>query len=507
MSTSIFDLYTAGLSNVLQWDTLLLLFLGVVAGTLIGAMPGLSATMGLAVVTPLTYAMSTGAGWGLLLGVYAGAVYGGCITAIVANIPGTPNAIMTTMDGHALAKKGKAGLAIGISTFCSLIGGLFSIVILTIAALPLAKIALAFSAQEYFACALVGISTIAIISDDESSGGSVIRGLISGVIGLLLATVGLDPMIGSARFTFGNYYLLDGLQMVPVLIGFFGLVSCIEMLEKKQEKYEIVENFGRVLPTWKELKSIIPTITRSSIIGVIVGAIPAAGGTIASIVAYGAEKRVSKHPEEFGKGSLEGLAASETANNAVTGGDMIPMLALGVPGDAATAVLLGALTIKGLTAGPTLFTKHIDVVSSIYIMLVISNFLFFFVGLFGAKYISKVVNIPTEYFAPLVLVFCLLGAFAPRGAIFDVWTLLVIGVFGYIFVKVRLPAAPVILGFVLGKLFETGFRRGMMLSRGDFLQFLTRPISGICIAFSVLIVFTPQLKTLFKRVSRKKSIA
>jgi putative tricarboxylic transport membrane protein len=498
MGYSIFELYTAGFSEVFQFDTILLLFIGVIAGVLIGAMPGLSATMGIAVMTPLTYSMDSGAGWALLMGVFCGGVYGGSITAVIANIPGTPSAMMTTLDGYAMAKQGKAGLAIGTATVSSVIGGLFSVLILSVSAFALAKVALAFSAQEYFAAALIGLSVIAIISE-----ASVVRGLIGGVMGLILATIGSDPMIGSNRFTFGSYYLMDGMQMVPVLIGFFGLVSCFELIEKKQKKIKTVKSLGRILPNWKEMKQMLPTILRGSIIGTFIGAVPAAGGTIASIVAYGTEQRVSKDPDSFGKGNMLGIAAPESANNAVTGGAMIPMLSLGVPGDASTAILLGALTIKGLIAGPSLFTEHLDVVSTIYILLALSNILFFFVGIFGAKYISKVVNVPTEYLAPIILMFCVIGSFAPRSATFDIWTLLVIGILGYIFSKVKLPASPVILGFVLGNLFETGFRRGMMLARGDFLQFFTRPIAGAGIAISILIIFLPQLRKLFGLITRK----
>lgn len=497
MDTSIFDLYTAGLPLVLQWQTILWLLFGVVAGVVIGALPGMSATMGIAVMTPLTYGMDMGPSFALLMGVFCGAIYGGSITAVVANIPGAPSSMMTTLDGYPLGQQGKAGLAIGTATVASVIGGLISVVILSCVAAPLAKMALKFSAQEYFAVALIGLAVIAILAET-----SIIRGLISGVIGLLLATIGSDPLLGTPRFTFDNYYLLEGIQTVPVLIGFFGLVSALQMVEKKQSDLHIVQDFGRILPNKKEMKEIMPSIGRGSAIGVIIGAIPAAGGTIASIIAYGLEKRLSKHPEQFGKGCLNGIAAPESANNGASGGAMIPMLALGVPGDACTAILLGALTIKGLTPGPTLFSQHLDVVSCIYICLLFANILFFFVGIFGAKYISRVILVPNEYLAPCILVFCLMGAFAIRSAVFDIWTLLLIGVLGYIFSKIDLPASPVVLGFVLGSLFESGLRRGLMLSHGNFLEFFTRPISGICIVIAILVIFLPKLSALFAKVMK-----
>jgi len=480
---------------ILDLNVVLMLCLGVVSGVLIGAMPGLSATMGVAVMTPLTYKMGMGPSFALLLGVYCGGVYGGSITAVVANIPGTPSAMMTTIDGYPLGQQGKAGLAIGTAAIASVIGGLFSVVILSFSAFALANVALAFSAQEYFAVALIGLAIISVISET-----SIVRGLISGVIGLLLATMGSDPLLGTPRFTFDNYYLLDGMQTISVLVGFFGLVSCFQMIEKKLGEFTVVREIGRVLPTWKEFKRILPTIIRGSIIGTFIGAVPAAGGSVASIVAYGTEKRMSKQPEKFGKGELKGIAAPESANNATTGGAMIPMLALGVPGDACTAILLGALTIKGLTAGPSLFSENMNVVSCIFILIALANILFFFVGMFGAKYISRIITVPRHYLVPIILVFCMLGAFACRSAVFDIWTLLFIGLIGYIFAKVGLTAAPAVLGYILGNLFEQGFRRGMMLAHGNFLSFLTRPISATCIALAVVIVFSPQLTALFKKI-------
>lgn len=501
MDYSILSLYTAGLANVLQWETVIMLLLGTVAGVIFGSVPGLSGTMALAVMTPLTYKMGVGPSFGLLLGVFCGACYGGSISAIVSSIPGTPAAMMTVMDGYPLAQQGKAGLAIGTATIASVMGGLISTIILSFTVFPLAKAALKFSAQEYFALALIGLSIIAALSEK-----SIVRGLIGGVLGLLLATIGADPLRGTLRFTFGNFYLIEGLQQVPVLIGFFGLVNCFEMIEKKAEELAVVKEIGRVFPTWKEFKSILPTIIRGSFIGTIIGAIPAAGGSIACIISYGFEKSISKNPEDFGKGELRGVAAPESANNGVTGGAMIPMLALGVPGDGATAILLSALILKGLNAGPTLFTEHVDVVSSIYILLLLANIFFFFLGIFGgAKVISRIITVPRQYLAPLLFMFCIIGCYACRSAVFDMWTLVVIGICGYIFKKLDISSAPVVLGFVLGNLFEQGFRRGMMLSKGNFLAFFTRPISGTCIMIAILIVLMPSIIKVFTKKRASES--
>jgi putative tricarboxylic transport membrane protein len=491
MGYSFLDLYTAGLPLVANLNVFLLLLVGVILGVVIGAMPGLTSTMGVAVMTPLTYGLPVANAFALLLGVYCGGVYGGSITAVVAKIPGTPSAMMTTLDGYPMGQRGEAGKAIGIATVSSTIGGLFSVVILTFCAPIVAGFALKFSAQEYFAIAIFGLCIIAYISE-----GSIIRGIISAILGLFVATIGSDPLTGYPRFSFNQFILLEGIEMIPLLIGLFGLSEVLLVCEKNMKNIQVVQKIGRILPTREDMRKIFPTIARAAPIGTIVGAIPAAGGTIAAIIAYGLEKRMSEHPEKFGTGIPEGIAAPEAANNAVTGGAMIPMLTLGVPGDAVTAILIGALLIHGLTPGPNLFNENMPVVSSIFILLAASNIMFMFVGLIGAKLITKAINAPMSLLLPIISIFCVIGTFSIRYAVFDIYVLVVFGLVGYIFGKIGMPTAPMVLGFVLGELVENGLRRGMMLARGDYLTFFTRPISTFFLVASLLLLLSPQIKKL-----------
>ena len=492
---AISDIYTQGWA-LLNFEAIFFLILGTLAGVLIGAMPGLTAVMGVAVMTPLTYGMGITNSFSLLIGVFCGGVYGGSITAIVANIPGTPSAIMTTLDGYPMCKRGEAGRAIGIATVASFIGGVISAVILSLFAPLVATMALKFSGQEYFAIGFFGLTVIAYISK-----GSMAKGFLSGFLGLLVGTIGADPISGYERFTFGSLYLLSGIEIVPVLIGLFGFSEILRLLESGFKSVEIAKTIGRIIPGKEDMKKILPTILRSAPIGTIIGAIPAAGGTIAAIVAYGVEKRISRNSEKFGTGAIEGVAAPETANNACIGGAMIPMLTLGVPGDPVTAILIGALMMKGLTPGPTLFSRNMEIVSLLFILLMLANCVFLFYGLLGAKYIAKVINVPMRILAPVIVTLCIVGTFALRNALFDVWTMLFFGCLGYLFSKVELPTPPLALGLVLGKLVESEFRRGLILSRGNVLSFFTRPISGTFLLLSILMLILP---TILGVISKRK---
>ncbi|MGN1376990.1 MAG: tripartite tricarboxylate transporter permease [Dorea sp.] len=498
MQYSVLDLYTQGLSSVLNVQVILLLILGVFIGVFVGAMPGLTATMGIAVITPVTYTLGVESAFALLLGVYCGGVYGGSITAVIAKIPGTPSAMMTTMDGYPMGQRGEAGKAIGIATVSSCIGGFISTLLLSVFAPLIASFALSFSAQEYFAIAVFGLCIIAYISE-----GNIVKGLIAAVTGLLLATIGVDPITGYSRFVFGNYMLMEGIQMIPLLIGIFGFAEVLSLAMKEFKDVEVVQKIGKVYPTLKELKSLLPTITRSSVIGTIVGAIPAAGGTIASIIAYGVEKRFSKHPEKFGTGIPEGIAAPEAANNATTGGSMIPLLTLGIPGDAATAILIGALLIHGLTPGPNLFSENMPIVSAIFIIMAISNIVFLFVGGIGARVMSRAIGISMSLLIPMISMFCIVGAYAIRYSTFDIFVLILFGVVGFLFGQLGIPTAPLVLGFVLGELVESGLRRGLLLSEGSIVSFISRPISTTFLVLSVLMLLAPVITGWIRKMMMK----
>ena len=491
-----FELYTLGLPLVLNFYTIIILLIGVTSGIIIGALPGLTATMSVAVMLPLTFGLNSHTAFALLLGAYCGGMYGGSITAVLAKLPGTPAAMMTTLDGYPMGQKGQAGKAIGIATVSSFIGGLVSVFILSIFAPVIANVALEFSAQEYFSIGVFALSIIAYISP-----GSMVKGFLAGCIGLLLSTIGMDCVTGYQRYTFNSLNLLGGLEILPVLIGIFGLAEVFELSETKISSFKVIKQIGRIVPTIKELKKIIPTIMRSSTIGVFIGAVPAAGATMASIVAYGMEKRLSNHPEKFGTGIAEGIAAPEAANNGCTGGAMIPMLSLGIPGDPVTAILIGALLIHGLRPGPLLFKNNPEFVSSIFILMAMANFIFLGVGLLGAKIVSKVITIPLSIMLPIILVLCTVGTYAVRNSIFDLWVLIVFGVVGYLLNKGNIPPAPLVLGFILGPMIEENLRRALILSRGNYLSFFNRPISVLFLILTVVILISPYI---IKKILSKK---
>lgn len=492
--SSLIELYTLGLPLVFNAEALTMLVIGCIGGVAIGALPGLTATMAVAVMTPLTFGMSTQSAFALLIGAYCAGVYGGCITAVVAKIPGTPSSLMTMLDGYPMGQRGEAGKAIGIATVSSVIGGLISVLILALFAPVIANFALDFSAQEYFAIALFGLSVIAYISP-----GSMVKGLLAGSLGLLLATIGCDPMDGYGRYTLGSFNLLSGIELLPLLIGMFGIAEVFASAEERMGTVEVTKSIGRVIPSWADTRRLLPTIARGAGIGVGVGALPAAGGTIAAIIAYGLEKRLSPHPERFGTGIAEGVAAPESANNATTGGAMIPMLTLGIPGDAITAILIGALLIHGLQPGPMLFTENMPVVSSIFIMMALANVLFLGIGLAGARLVSRIVATPMRLLLPIIVLLCVIGVYAVRNSTFDLWMLALFGLLGYLFNKGGIPSASFVLGFILGPLVESNLRRSLTLADGDLTTFFTRPICATFIALTFAVMLFPYLARLLRK--------
>jgi len=493
-----FGLYSLGFPLVFQPQVLLTLLVSTAIGVVFGVIPGLSATIGVAIFTPLTFAMSPHTAFAVLLGIYCGSIYGGSISAILINIPGTPAAVMTRLDGYPMAQRGEAGRAIGLATTSSFIGGILSVFLLAFFAPIIANFALRLSAQEYFAVCLFGVLVIAYISSK-----SILKGIMSGLVGLLLATVGMDPIHGTVRFTFGKPALIGGIEMIPVMVGIFGISQVLKMAEEKESKDNIkdvkVKKLDKVVPSFKELFKSLPTLIRGSIIGVFIGAVPATGGTIASIISYGVEKAVSKTPEKFGTGEPKGIIGPESANNAATGGAMIPMMTLGIPGDVVTAILIGALMLQGLRPGPMLFQNSPEVVSSIFLIMFLANFVFLAYGLFGAKYFAKVVSLPRPVLVSMITCLTIVGTYSVRNSVFDVWVLLIAGIVGFIFDKVDIPAAPLVLGFILGRLLEEYLRRGLLLSSGNIFSFFTRPISGFfLIAIFVIFVGPPLFKIIKK---------
>jgi putative tricarboxylic transport membrane protein len=489
-----------GFSIVLQFSNLLMIIVGVVSGIIIGALPGLSATMGVVLLLPLTFSMGIIPSLMLLLGVYCGAVYGGSITAILIRTPGTPAAAATVLDGYEFAKRGEGGRAIGVSTVSSAIGGLVSCVALLTIAPILSKFALQFSAAEYFALAVFGLTIIGCVS-----GKSVVRGLLAGVIGLIVATVGIDNTSGTLRYTMGSVSMLSGFSIIPAMIGLFALPQVIMGLEQGKEKERVLQKVTRVLPSKEDFKKIFPLSLIFGTVGTFIGAVPGTGATIASFLSYNEARRWSKHPEKFGTGVVEGIIAPESANNGVTGGALIPLLTLGVPGDVTTAVLLGAFLIQGLQAGPMLFTEHPDIVYSIFTGMFVINIVMLVAGLFGQKIFIKIVSMPNFIIVPMIFILCVVGSFAINNSIFDVGVMFCFGLFGYVLNKLEIPEAPVVIGLILGPLVESSLRRALILSKGSMMIFIQKPISAIFLLLSLLSMSWPYFAKLYKaRMTQKQ---
>ena len=482
------------LQLVITFKSLLLILIGVFGGIIAGAMPGLTATMGVAILVPLTFGMQPHEALLLLAGVYNGAMYGGSISAILINIPGTPSSLATNMDGYPMAKQGKAGEAIGLATCGSFIGGTFSVIILTLAAPQIAKAALLFSAPEYFALAVFGLSIIANIS-----GKSITKGLLAGLFGMFLATIGMDPMTGFARFTFGSANLLGGINLLPLMIGLFGLSEAMVQMVSTLEYKVLKQKLTNVVPRISKLFKYWFTILRSSVIGTFIGAVPAAGGPIAALVAYNEAKRTSKNAERFGEGEEEGVIAGETANNATCGGALIPLLTLSIPGDGVTAVMLGAFMIHNIQPGPLLFRESGDLVYSIFIGMGFANVFLLILGLLGARFFARIINSPKHLLMPIVVILCVVGSYSVRNSISDIIIMLIMGLIGFILQRAKIPLAPIILGLILGPMAEANYRRALIASEGNPAIFFTRPVSAVILLITIVVLLIPIIKKYRKR--------
>lgn len=498
--SNLFDSLTIGLPPLLTLEILALVLLGTFLGLVIGAMPGLTSAMAVAIMVPLTYSMSTEQAFALLLPVFAAGTFGGSIGAIMLNIPGTGAAIMTTLDGYPMCARGEAGRAIGLAAMASLIGGLVSALFLITAAPIAARWAVRLGAHEYVAVALFGLGIIAYISP------SIIKGLLAGALGLLIGSVGNDPSGAYPRFTFGQTSLISGLSFVPVMIGLFGLAEIFIAIENKiMDRAPVRQQVTGVLKSLWEMLRMFPTLVRSTAVGLLIGSMPASGPTICSVVSYGLEKRVGRNRKAMGTGAPEGVVAAEAANNAGSGSALIPMFALGIPGDAVTAILMGALLIHGLTPGPALFLEKPQLVSSLFILFIMGNILFVIIGLAGMRFFLKLLETPARYLMPVVLAFCVVGAYATQNSVFDIGVLMAFGIVGYIMRKMQIPIAPMILGFILGPLIEDNLRRALILDDGNPMGMFMRPLSGTLLILTMIMLLSPLItRLLFGRTLKLK---
>ncbi|WP_096437403.1 tripartite tricarboxylate transporter permease [Alteribacter populi] len=486
-----------GITSIIQPIHIVFLLFGLFIGFLGGATPGISGTMLVIILLPITYGLDPTPAFLLLTAIYATAVFSGSISAILFKTPGAPESVATVFDGYPMAKRGEAGKALGVAILSSAAGGIIGTIILIFLTPMLASFALEFSAPEFFALALLGLTVVASLS-----GGALIKGLIGVLFGLFIATIGRDVITGTNRYTFDNNYLLMGIDFIPVLIGLFAIA---EVLRKFQE-IELNKKIGKVitkLPDLKLFKKISGVIGRSSLLGIFVGILPGVGATTASMLSYSEAARWSKRKDKFGTGIPEGIAAPESANNSASMGAMVPLLSLGIPGSATTAVILGAFILHGIQPGPMMFTAQSDLVYTIFIGLLLVNVLIIFLSVPFIKMFSQIVKIPYMVIGPLIIVFCVIGTYAVRNSMFDVWIMLGFGLLGYFFDKAKFPLAPVILGVVLGPLAEENFRRALLMGNNDFSIFFTRPISLTLVSLAVISLLFPLVKGYFDKKKRR----
>jgi putative tricarboxylic transport membrane protein len=481
-----------GFATALTPNNVLMCFLGVFLGQLVGVLPGIGPAAAIALLLPLTFGADPTASLIMFAGIYYGAQYGGTITSVLISVPGESSTVMTSIDGYQMAIKGRAGAALGIAAIGSFIAGTISTLGLTFLAPPLATAALSFGPPEYFSLVVLGLVALAAVS-----GGSVVKGLASGVAGLVLATIGIDPQSGIARFDFGAVWLLDGIEFIVLTVALFGigevLAGCTTAVARP------VAEVKNVIPTREDWRRSRMPILRGSLIGFVVGVLPGTGATIASFVAYITEKKVSKHPEEFGHGAIEGVAGPEASNNAAAAGAMVPMLALGVPGSGTTAIILGALVMFGLRPGPELFTQNSTLVWGVIASMYIGNLLLLIMNLPLAGLFAQLLKVPYKWLYPPILAVCLVGVFSQSNSLEDCWLLVGFGALGWAMKRFDWPAPPMILGLVLGPMFESSLRQSLTISHGTAGIFITRPISAALMLCAVLFVVVPVVTALYAR--------
>jgi putative tricarboxylic transport membrane protein len=476
-----------GFSVCLDPMNLFYCFVGVFVGTLIGVLPGVGPVATISMLLPATFKMSPVGAIIMLAGIYYGAMYGGSTTSILVNIPGEVASVVTCLDGYQMARKGRAGPALGIAAFGSFIAGTFSVVALTFLAPPLATIAIKFGPPEYFSLMVLGVTMIIYLAH-----GSMIKALMAACLGLLLSYVGLDNISGFERFTYGFPTLEDGIGLVPVAMGLFGIGEVLINIEESIARREIFRaKLSNLMPTRKDWKDSAIPITRGSIIGFFLGVLPGGGHVLASFASYAIEKRFSKHPERFGQGAIEGVAGPESANNAGAGGQFIPLLTLGIPASPVMALMLGALVIFGLQPGPLLMTRSPDLFWGVIVSMYIGNIMLLVLNLPAIGLWVQVLRIPYPFLFPLILLFCLIGSYSLSNNKYDVLIMVIFGVIGYLMKKVRFEGAPLLLGMVLGLMMEDAMRQSLIMSGGSFQIFISRPISAGFILTAVALLAIP----------------
>ena len=475
-----------GFEIALAPHNLLYAGIGAILGTAIGVLPGLGPPATIAMLLPISYGVEPVSAVILLAGIFYGAMYGGSITSILLNIPGEAGSVVTCLDGYQMARQGRAGPALGMSAIGSFIAGTVSIVGLSLLSPLLAQFALRFGPPEYFSLVLLGLYMAVYLSH-----GSVVKGLMMAAVGLLIGVVGLDPVNGVPRFTFGELRLMDGLDFVVVAMGLFGIAEVLTNLDTPEQRAILGAKIKNLLPTREDWRKSWGAVTRGSIIGFLVGVLPGGGATISSFVAYGFEKRISKHPEEFGKGAIEGVASPESANNAASTSSFIPLLTLGIPGNASIAMILVALMIHGVRPGPQMISEHPDIFWGVVASMYIGNLMLLALNLPLVGIWVKLLKVPYHYLAPIIVVICIIGAYSVNYAVFDVGLMVFFGILGYFMRKADLPPAPLILAMILGPVLERSLQQSLITSGGDPMIFVQHPISATLLAATAILIVLP----------------
>ncbi|MFT6402455.1 MAG: putative tricarboxylic transport membrane protein [Pseudohongiellaceae bacterium] len=487
------------LASLADIQIILLIFAGTGAGIIIGAMPGLGSVLAITLALPLTFLLGPEPSIILLLGLYCGSVYGGSLSAIIINTPGTPQSAATLFDGYPMMQRGDGGLALGWATTGSTIGGILATVVLIVAAPLLAKFGLKFGPVEYFALGIFALTCVVSVSKED-----VLKGLLACLAGLIAAVIGQDPLTGDIRLSFSSFELSAGISLVPFLVGLFALSEVLWRVSERLTEPRVIAKSGFQLPKFSEVIDRRKVIFRSAMIGTWIGTLPGVGATAASMVSYAEAKRTSKHREKFGTGEPDGLIASETANNAVTSGALVPTLSLGIPGDPITAVMLGALTIQGITPGPRLFVENGDLVAFIFIGLFFINIAMFFLGALICPIFSRIMRMPEPLLLSAVVVLIAVGTFTISFNVFDLVIVLAAGLIGFFLRLAAFPLAPIVIGFVLGGMIEQSLRQGLILNHGNFFAFWDRPIALSLLILTIIFLSLPLIQRLIARRNKRK---
>ena len=481
----------------LSWQNLFCCFAGCLIGTLIGVLPGIGPAAGVSILIPLTFGMNTTAALITMAGLYFGAMYGGSTTSILVNMPGEAASVVTCLDGYQMARKGRAGPALGMAALSSFIAGTVSVILLSFLAPVLVKVAFSFGPPEYFALTFLGLTLVTSLA-----GESAIKGLMSGIFGLMIACVGIDPSSGFARFTYGQLYLLDGFGFVNIAVGLFAVAEVMENMEKPATEVYTKAKLGflSMFPNRQDWKDSFGALWRSSLLGFFVGVLPGAGPTIASFLTYTVEKRLSRHPERFGTGIIEGVAAPEGANNAAAGGAFVPMHTLGIPSSGVSAILLGALLLHGLRPGPMLMQTNPEFVWGLIASMYIGNVILVILNMPLIGLWVSLLRVPYKIMMPLIVAISAVGIYATENNIFDLWVMFGFGVLGFVMRKLDFPASPIVLAVVLGPLVEKSLKQSLVISGGSLAIFFTRPISAVLIVVSLLSIFAPLFSGAWRRL-------